>query len=78
MNKLKTIKKYFKDTRLEKAFLKLLAYKQKYKAPILIAFCDELVTDTEMALLSIHYKSPKNLEVLCELIEQDIEYILEG
>ena len=78
MNKLKELKKYFKDTRIEKAFLKLLAYKQKYKSSIIVAFCDDYITDTEMALLSIYYKSPINLEALCKLIEDDIDYILEG
>lgn len=79
MNKLKTIKKYFKDARLEKAFLKLLAYKQKYKTSIIVAFYKgEYITDTELALLGIYYKSPINLERLCELIEEDIDYILEG
>ena len=79
MNKLKIIKKYFKDTRLEKAFLKLLAYKQKYTTPLILAFYKgDYISDTELALLGLYYNSPKNLEALCELIEQDIEYILEG
>lgn len=79
MNKLKTIKKYFKDTRLEKAFLKLLAYKQKYNTSIIVAFYQgDYISDTELALLGLFYQTPINLEYLCELIEQDIEYILEG
>lgn len=79
MNKLKTIKKYFKDTRLEKAFLKLLAYKQKYNTSIIVAFYQgDYISDTELALLGLFYQTPINLEYLCELIEQDIECILEG
>lgn len=78
MNKLRTIKKYFKDTRLEKAFLKLLAYKQKYNTSLVVAFYQgDYISDTEMALLGLFYQTPINLEYLCELIERDIDYILE-
>lgn len=75
-NKLKTIKKYFKDARLERAFMKLLVQVDLYDRPVPIALTN--ITDTELALLGIHYKSPKNFEALCELIQQDIDYILEG
>lgn len=78
MKKLKDIKNYFKDTRLEKAFLKLLAYKKRYKMSLLVAFYnDNYISDTEMALLSLFYNA-NSLDHLCELIDKDIQYILEG
>lgn len=76
MNKLKQIKKYFKDSSLERAFMKLLVQVYIYNIPVAIALTK--VTDNELALLGLHYKKPKNFEALCELIKQDIDYILEG
>lgn len=76
MNKLKELKKYFKDSTLERAFMKLLVQVDLYNTPVAIAMTN--VTDTELAMLGLHYKSPKNFETLCELIKQDIDYILEG
>lgn len=76
MNRLKELKKYFKDDRLERAFIKLLVQVDLYNTPVAIALTN--VSDTELALLGIHYKKPKNFEALCELIKQDIDYILEG
>ena len=76
MNKLKELKKYFKDDSLERAFIKLLVQVDLYDTPVAIALTN--VTDTELALLGIFYKTPKNFEVLCKLIQQDIDYILEG
>ena len=76
MNKLKQIKKYFKDSSLERAFMKLLVQVDLYNTPVAIALSN--VSDNDLALLGLHYKSPKNFEALCELIKQDIDYILEG
>ena len=76
MNKLKQIKKYFKDSSLERAFMKLLVQVDLYNTPVAIAMTN--ITDTELALLGLHYKKPKNFEALCKLIQQDIDYILEG
>lgn len=76
MNRLKTIKKYFNNAVLEKAFIKLLGYKMTHKTSI--TFAVDYISDNELACLSLFYNKPDNFEKLVELIEQDIDYILEG
>lgn len=76
MNKLKELKKYFNNAVVEKAFIKLLGYKMAHKTSIAFAF--DYITDNELACLSLFYNKPDNFEKLVELIEQDIDYILEG
>lgn len=56
--------------------MKLLIQVDLYGRPVAIALTN--ITDTELALLGIHYNSPKDLEALCELIQQDIDHILGG
>ena len=74
MNKLKELKKYFKDTSLEKAFYKLLVSVDIYSMPISIAITN--LTEQEIIKLKIFYKC-REYEHLIEALQEDIEYILE-
>ena len=75
MNKLKELKKYFKDTTLEKAFYKLLVFVDIYSMPVSIAITN--LTDLEITKLKIFYKC-REYEHLIEALQDDINYILEG
>ena len=75
MNKLTTIKKYFKDSTLEKAFYKLLVFVDIYSMPVSIAITN--LTEEEIIKLKIFYKC-REYECLIEALQDDIVYILEG
>ena len=75
MNKLKTIKKYFKDSTLEKAFYKLLVFVDIYSMSLQIAITN--LTEQEIIKLKIFYKC-RDYEHLIEALQDAIDYILEG
>lgn len=74
MNKLKTIKKYFKDVRLERAFMKLLVQVDLYDRHIAIALTN--LSENEIMKLQLFYNT-NNFNSLVEKLQNDIEYILE-
>lgn len=75
MNKLKELKKYFKDSRLERAFIKLLVQVDLYERPLAIALSN--LTEGEIIGLKLFYKC-YNYDTLIEKLQNDITYILEG
>ena len=74
MNKLKTIKKYFKDVRLERAFMKLLVQVDLYDRHIAIALAN--LSENEIMELKMFYNGC-TYDRLIEKLQNDIEYILE-
>ena len=75
MDKIKQLKKYFKDITLEKAFYKLLLFVDIYSMPVSIAITN--LTEQEIIKLKIFYKC-REYEYLIEALRDDIDYILEG
>lgn len=75
MNKLKEIKKHFKDTTIEKAFYTLLIKYDLYDLPVVFALSE--LTEEQLIKLKIFYKA-NNYEDLIDKITEDIEYIIEG
>lgn len=73
-NRLRTIKKYFNDARLERAFMKLMVQVDIYNRPIAIALIN--LSETEIMELKMFYNGCTYNRLL-EKLQNDIEYILE-
>ena len=75
MNRLKTIKKYFRDTTLEKTFIDILWKVQLYNITIKQIILE--MKNEEFMKLQLFYNTD-NFNTLVEKLQNDIEYILEG
>lgn len=74
MNRLKTIKKYFRDTTLEKTFLDILSKVHLFDMPLKYVILE--LEDTQLMKLQLFYNT-NNFNRLVEKLQNDIEYILE-
>ena len=74
MNRLKTIKKYFRDTTLEKTFIDILWKVQLYNISIKQIILE--MKNEEFMKLQLFYNT-NNFNTLVEKLQNDIEYILE-
>lgn len=74
MNRLKTIKKYFKDPVLEKTFLDILNKVHLYNMTLKHIILQ--IDDTKLIQLQLFYNTT-NYNRLIEKLQNDIEYILE-
>lgn len=74
MNRLKTIKKYFRDTTLEKTFLDILSKVYLFDMPLKYVILE--LEDTQLMKLQLFYNT-NNFNRLVEKLQNDIEYILE-
>lgn len=73
-NRLRTIKKYFNDARLERAFMKLLVQVVLYNTPVAIALTK--LSENEIVELKMFYNGC-TYNRLVEKLQNDIDYILE-
>ena len=74
MNRLKTIKKYFRDTTLEKTFIEIL-----YKVQLFDMLIKQIILEMkneDLMKLQLFYNTI-NFNRLVEKLQNDIEYILE-
>ena len=74
MNRLKTIKKYFRDTMLEKTFIDILTKVQLFDMSIKQIILE--MKNEELMKLQLFYNTT-NFNRLVEKLQNDIEYILE-
>ena len=74
MNRLKTIKKYFRDTMLEKTFIDILSKVQLFNMSIKQIILE--MKNEELMKLQLFYNT-NNFNRLVEKLQNDIEYILE-
>ena len=74
MNRLKTIKKYFRDTTLEKTFIDILSKVQLFDMSIKQIILE--LENEELMKLQLFYNT-NNFNRLVEKLQNDIEYILE-
>ena len=74
MNRLKTIKKYFRDTTLEKTFIDILSKVQLFDMPIKQIILE--MKNEELMKLQLFYNT-NNFNRLVEKLQNDFEYILE-
>ena len=74
MNRLKTIKKYFKDTTLEKTFLDILGKVHLFNMNIKYILLE--MPNNELMKLQLFYNT-NNFNRLVEKLQNDIDYILE-
>ena len=74
MNRLKTIKKYFRDTMLEKTFVDILSKVQLFNMSIKQIILE--MKNEELMKLQLFYNTT-NFNRLVEKLQNDIEYILE-
>ena len=74
MNRLKTIKKYFRDTTLEKTFLEILTKVQLFDMSIKQIILE--MKNEELMKLQLFYNT-NNFNRLVEKLQNDIDYILE-
>lgn len=74
MNRLKTIKKYFRDTTLEKTFLDILSKVHLFDMSIKHIILE--LDDTQIMKLQLFYNTD-NFNRLVEKLQNDVEYILE-
>ena len=74
MNRLKTIKKYFKDTTLEKTFLDILSKVHFFNMNIKYILLE--MSYNELMKLQLFYNT-NNFNRLVEKLQNDIDYILE-
>ena len=75
MNRLKTIKKYFRDTMLEKTFVDILCKVQLFNMSIKQIILE--MKNEEFMILQLVYNT-NNFNRLVEKLQNDIDYILEG
>ena len=74
MNRLKTIKKYFRDTTLEKTFIDILSKVQIFDMSIKQIILE--IKNEELMKLQLFYNTD-NFNRLVEKLQNDIDYILE-
>lgn len=74
MNRLKTIKKYFRDTTLEKTFIDILWKVQLYDMSIKEIILE--MKNEDFMKLQLFYNT-NNFNRLVEKLKNDIDYILE-
>ena len=74
MNRLKTIKKYFRDTTLEKTFIDILSKVQLFGMSIKHIILE--MKNEELMKLQLFYNTT-NFNRIVEKLQNDIEYILE-
>lgn len=74
MNRLKTIKKYFRDTTLEKTFIDILSKVQLFNMTIKQIILE--MKNEDLMKLQLFYNTT-NFNRLVEKLQNDIEYILE-
>ena len=74
MNRLKTIKKYFRDTTLEKTFIDILWKVQLYNITIKQIILE--MKNEEFMKLQLFYNTD-NFNRLVEKLQNDVKYILE-
>lgn len=74
MNRLKTIKKYFKDPTLEKTFLDILSKVHLFDMSIKHIILE--LDNAQIMKLQLFYNTD-NFNRLIEKLQNDIEYILE-
>ena len=74
MNRLKTIKKYFRDTTLEKTFIDILSKVQLFDISIKQIILE--MKNEELMKLQLFYNTT-DFNTLVEKLQNDIDYILE-
>lgn len=74
MNRLKTIKKYFRDTTLEKTFIDILWKVQLFNMTIKQIILE--MKNEDLMKLQLFYNT-NDFNRLVEKLQNDIEYILE-
>ena len=74
MNRLKTIKKYFRDTTLEKTFIDILSKVHLFDMSLKYIILE--LEDTQLMKLQLFYNTT-NFNRLVEKLQNDIDYILE-